>query len=365
MNQKRNSGFTLIELLAVIVILAIIALIAVPIIMDIISKANKSAFKDSAYGIISAGELYFAEQQLEPNGMLEDVTFNLPDTTKTLQLKGEVPTGSILITKEGKVAIAVHNNRYCVTKGIEDKDVTVTKEVANCKLANPNSLTALATTSTEVPEKPACLNDGTECAPGTPVAIKVNSTEVYNFYVISETENEVTLIMDRNIYAQGNTTEPNVAWISASDYSTANFEEGDNTSCSYDSCNDEGPITAISALKTRTSGWSNIPEREYIYSDDRVGNSYTAFSETMRARLLTYIEANDIKTANNDTMPTWMYINLQGTGDNNTQGYWLSAAHDSYSHRAWVVSYTGPINSIPVYYETYGIRPVIELSKSL
>ncbi|MEG2311687.1 MAG: prepilin-type N-terminal cleavage/methylation domain-containing protein, partial [Bacilli bacterium] len=41
-------GFTLIELLAVIIILAIIALIAVPLIMNIIDKAKKSAFEDSA-----------------------------------------------------------------------------------------------------------------------------------------------------------------------------------------------------------------------------------------------------------------------------------------------------------------------------
>ena len=139
MNQKKNRGFTLIELLAVIVILAIIALIAVPIIMNIINKANKSAFKDTAYGVISAGELYFAERQLEPNGMLEDVTFNLPETTKTLQLNGEVPTGQILITKEGKVAIAVHNNRYCVTKGIEDKDVTITEDYESCRIVMPGS----------------------------------------------------------------------------------------------------------------------------------------------------------------------------------------------------------------------------------
>ena len=57
--KKNKKGFTLIELLAVIVILAIIALIAVPVILNIIDKANKSAFKDTAYGIISAGEYHW------------------------------------------------------------------------------------------------------------------------------------------------------------------------------------------------------------------------------------------------------------------------------------------------------------------
>ena len=60
---EKKTGFTLIELLAVIVILAIITLIAVPVIINIINIANKSAFKDTAYGIIQAGEYYFAEKQ--------------------------------------------------------------------------------------------------------------------------------------------------------------------------------------------------------------------------------------------------------------------------------------------------------------
>ena len=138
MNKKRTKGFTLIELLAVIVILAIIALIAVPVIMNIINKANKSAFKDTAYGIINAGELYFAERQLEPLGMQNNVTIKLPDTTKTLELKGEVPTGEILITKDGKIALFIKNNRYCITKGLDDKDITVTEDIENCKLPTEN-----------------------------------------------------------------------------------------------------------------------------------------------------------------------------------------------------------------------------------
>ena len=78
-NMKRNkNGFTLIELLAVIVILAIIALIAVPAVMNIITKSRKSAFKDSAYGIIKAGELYYADRLLEPEGMTEDKMFTFP-----------------------------------------------------------------------------------------------------------------------------------------------------------------------------------------------------------------------------------------------------------------------------------------------
>ncbi len=60
--MKNKKGFTLIELLAVIIILVIIALITVPVIINIIERAERSAFKDSAYGIIKAGEVYYSNK---------------------------------------------------------------------------------------------------------------------------------------------------------------------------------------------------------------------------------------------------------------------------------------------------------------
>ena len=68
--KKNNKGFTLIELLAVIIILAIIALIAVPTIMNIIENSRKSAAADSAYGVISAAELWYSEALLDQNGSI-------------------------------------------------------------------------------------------------------------------------------------------------------------------------------------------------------------------------------------------------------------------------------------------------------
>ena len=364
MNQKKNRGFTLIELLAVIVILAIIALIAVPIIMNIISKANESAFKDTAYGIISAGELYFAEQLLEPAGMTSDVTMTLPDTR--LQLKGDIPEGQITITTEGKVAIALQNGRYCITKGILDDDITVTEDIENCSLPSNNdevkmaSLKALAVATEDI-VIPECVTNQTACAPGTSVAIKVNANTVYNFYVLNDSNNEVTLIMDRNLYSETDENNGNVLWINASDYAEANAD--DNTSCSAEACNDEGPITVVTTLKERTSTWNNIPERKYTYSDDGGGSKYQSFTKTMRARILTYTEAKGIKTTNNNTMPNWMYINLNTTGDNNTIGYWLSSADTSDSYIAHIVYCDGSISIAECRETVLGVRPVITLTK--
>ena len=366
--MKRNTtkGFTLIELLAVIVILAIIALIAVPIILNIIDKANKSAFKDTAYGIISAGELYFAEQQLEVNGMTESKTFNLPDTTNTLGLKGNVPEGYITITRGGDIELKVKNDRYCATKGFNDKDVTVTEDPNNCNLPSGGSgnqensgsgektLTSLAVdnftvsnvdgSNPTVVTKPACLIDGTECIVGTPVAVKVNDSNTYRFYVLNDENNKVTLIMDRNL--------------------------GDNVKWYFVQDNGSGPQTALNALTERTNEWTNIIEREYTYTDDGIDEvtgetNYASFRKTMRARLITYTESSGIRNANNYVAPEWLYINLYGTGDDSAWGYWTSAACTTSDGdpNAYLVDNTGYTGDDNPDSDEIGIRPVIELSK--
>ena len=372
--KKSKNGFTLIELLAVIVILAIIALIAVPVIMNIINKANKSAFKDSAYGVISAGELYYAERQLEPNGMTDDVTFNLPDETKALQLKGEVPTGTILITKEGKVAIAVYNNRYCVTKGIDDKDVIIIENYENCEITLPEkTLSEIVTTSEEVTSIPECIKNKVLCAPGTPVAFKVNENEVYNFYVIDETESEITLIMDRNLGGA-------IAWYSDGDDTTDN------------ETNELGPITALNYLNNETSTWTNIsPIKEYTYINQsysvssthgyqrlevkdgigkiisQYGNVKTTLVGTMRARFLTREESDSLLVPETNKPPKYLYGNLESpvSATQFNFGYWYLTARPCTETNVHTIDCFGQVTCSRNVYDNsmFGIRPVITLKK--
>jgi len=389
--QKREKGFTLIELLAVIVILAIIALIAVPVIMNIINKANKSAFKDTAYGVISAGELYFAERQLEPNGMLEDVTIKLPDATNTLGLKGDIPEGSITISKEGKTALAIQNGRYCITKGFDDTDVTVTEDYETCELAGsgndtPKTLSILAKEATftkvdgsayDTPTVtvPECITNKTKCNAGTPVAVEVAPDVIYKFYVLNDdtAKNEVTLIMDRNLYAEGNTTEPDVTWLNASDYPNSNFKTED------------GPTNALTVLKERTIGWINIPEYTYTLTNDAdgQGGSYTYSDITgelvtnVRARLprLEELTAAGLEcTTASGSCKTWLYGNLENTGDNNTDGYWTSTVNSNSWYDVWVLYHNGSVDCACHIHDTdmcladhhyylKGLRPVITLTK--
>ena len=394
--RMKKKGFTLIELLAVIVILAIIALIAVPVVMNIISKANKSAFKDSAYGLLKAGESYYTSELLEDaEGITEDVTFTFPNNIEGLEFQGSKPTGGTMtVRKDGKISLAIHNGKHCVTKGFEDEDIQISDDISNCGLSSggntSKTLSALATTysfkkvdeesiSTAVAEEvtvPSCITNKTKCNAGTPVAVEVAPNTVYKFYVLNDdtTKNEVTLIMDRNLYSAEDLTNRThaVAWINAEDYGNSAVKS------------DKGPLTALKVLKERTSGWTNIPAYTYTLTNDADGlggtNTYSPISksatategtpesvvENVRARLPRREEIYAVNNSENLRQTPWLYENLNDTGDDNTAAYWTSTVVSTESHIAWHVYHTGYL------YEflgsvnggsTYGLRPVITLSK--
>ncbi len=132
----RKKGFTLIELLAVIVILAMIALIATPIVLSILAKVRKSAFQDSAYGIMEAAKSYYAESILEENNPVDQVFSFEEGTTNELSYSGSKPKGGILtLSKDGEIELAIHNNELCAIKSKTDINVKLIKyEKEKCKI---------------------------------------------------------------------------------------------------------------------------------------------------------------------------------------------------------------------------------------
>ncbi len=135
-----KKGFTLIELLAVIVILAVIALIATPIVLGIISNAKKEAFKDTAYGIIEASRNEYIKEMYSTQ-TASNVTFTYTDgvesssvANKSLNYNGAKPSnGTVTLTKNGDVAIAIHDGVNCVYKSYSDNEVTIeTKPLSEC-----------------------------------------------------------------------------------------------------------------------------------------------------------------------------------------------------------------------------------------
>ncbi len=136
--MKKEKGFTLIELLAVIIILTIIALISVPLILNIIEKARKSAFQNSAYGIMESARLYYVENIID-NKELGDKVFSYEEEENELKYKGTRPKGGTIIVKSnGKIEMSIYNEKWCAIKR-EDKEsieiIDYNKET--CKIESP------------------------------------------------------------------------------------------------------------------------------------------------------------------------------------------------------------------------------------
>ncbi|MDD3453586.1 MAG: glycine-rich protein [Bacilli bacterium] len=123
-----KKGFTLIELLAVIVILALVALISVPMILNVIEKAKKSALQDSAYGIVEAANLYYA------NDLSKEMNTNLSFSCSKnkcisgineIKYKGNIDEGNLIITKSGDTLVCIDNNLNYALKQANENKVTI------------------------------------------------------------------------------------------------------------------------------------------------------------------------------------------------------------------------------------------------
>ena len=107
-SDMKKKGFTLIELLAVIVVLSVIALITVPMVMNVIEKTRKEAFKDSVLGAFTTLDYYLLKNDLQdiPEEGIE---------VKNLELKNNpFKYGIIIKNSEGKLeAVDVSDGKYC------------------------------------------------------------------------------------------------------------------------------------------------------------------------------------------------------------------------------------------------------------
>jgi len=382
MNQKRIKGFTLIELLAVIVILAIIALIAVPVIMNIINQANKSAFKNTAYGVIQAGELYFAEKQLEPNGMSGDVTIDLPDTTKQLVLKGEVPKGTITITEDGKISITVTNGRYCAKKGLEERDVTITEDVENCtpggsEGSNPEDTTELTLGSPIYfhPVENRICDGNTEYAPG-------NSATGFKdgcmkWYVYKIDGDNLGLILDHNTTA----TVPYNDDTTSIETPEQGLQMLD-TQLDADTVNWKVEADIIDArdILNLLPWYQNLEDKinwesQYKSDIDSAISTTGIKIQTNAANYTTALEmikamTNMLMTDYSDiALPKYLhedlYSNCANDGNCTIYGYWTKTVVTLTTNALWQVTPAPRLDYYDVssLSDAYGIRPVITISK--
>ena len=129
MNRK---GFTLVEVLAVVVILGIIGMITVPFIMNIVTKARRDAFVDSARIMVKSASEYRSNAVMNHT----DRTLNIDFATDKcpLDVSGELPNlGNLKMDEKGNVELMVWSDKagICVGKKIDSSEVKIVEADKN------------------------------------------------------------------------------------------------------------------------------------------------------------------------------------------------------------------------------------------
>ena len=380
MNKKK--GFTLIELLAVIVVLAIIVLIATPIVMNTIKNVQKGAAERSSDNYIDAVETAVATERLSGNILSGEYIIqadgNLCPTSGCgesdkdkiiIEANGNKPTSGIVTISDGRVTTGSIMTIGNYGVGYDDtvKRYTATKleTYNNGEVVYFNVTTGMKCTSSDYIETQSNTGVKEGCM---------------KFYVFNDNGGvTLNLILDHN-------TTAIVAWnlsgISAS-----------------------GPKEVLEQLKTDTKSWhGTITQANYnIDQTDQISNAkYIVDYNGYKARLITAQEVAQItenkswneKTADSlfylDTnkrdesstckienttrcMYGWLYdrthtdcttYGCKNNSDLTTYGYWTISSRADYSDRAWRVDCYARLSSDHVDYpRTYGVRPVITVSK--
>lgn len=164
--------------------------------------------------------------------------------------------------------------------------------------------------------KTNCYQDSS-CDAGTIIKYSVNSNEIKYFYVLSDDKTSITMQQRENTVSE-------IEWH----YTVLN---PDNT---------QGPDTALAALDTATSSWTNV-----IKENDKI------------ARLITYNEAVALG-CNFNECPEWMYTNLEST----TNGYWTNDKNPDNNTTAYSII-QGSLFYANANSKLNGIRAVIKVSR--
>lgn len=115
-----KKGMTLLELIGVIVLVATLALIAIPITLGIVDKTEMGSFRDSANGLIEAGQIYASSNSTEVHNN-EIAIFKCngnycgTDNGEILDFKGETPIGGQIVVypNDPTKLIGITNGKYC------------------------------------------------------------------------------------------------------------------------------------------------------------------------------------------------------------------------------------------------------------
>jgi len=398
--MRKKNGFTLIELLAIIVILAIIAVITVPIILNIIDNSKKGAAKDSAYGYKDSINKFYVSK------LSGDSSYNIPNKVYTVS---ELKTRGVSVSgqePDGNSWVQIVNNKVingCLQFG-EYKVNIINGELGNAQKGQCEELIEFNGTYVESQigdtHKGIVYLDPTDLSAECDAAASALNVNDYGkptgitqgcmkFYIYDDNgDGTVDMIVDHN-------TSGNVAWNSTGSNSSMAEVDDRLKDDTQDWVGSPRLIGAdeiahiVGADRNDTIKWDKTKEYANPVEDtslnsgtfnlDGTGTTYSSVdgwkkpvlnSESKSHYAWLYDYTYDCTSKNCNVSDDNSYPKI--TKDNSVKdwinGYWTSdkmtGSYAGFSNLVWYISRGGNLTSDKSVITSYGVRPVITLSKA-
>ena len=336
-----KKGFTLVELLAVIVILAIIALIATPIVLNVINQAQEGADLRSVEGYAKALETaYYADVMVGGNGDINSLTPEYSGATVNCEQK--IISNNKLILKNCIVNGSTNLYEYNNGKATKVGTGTSTTLYTTYKTGTTSEVSVIyfnPETNTKCDEKDAVSTTGT----------KTGCMKWYAIENSDSTKSTVDVILDHNTTA---------AVTYNSDKINTSMKE------------------IAEALERDTSTWESTLNARLITAGEIANiTGNTKFKEdTTTSSGWFYLDNNSqtqTATTQGASKYSWLFDYTKGCTsygcnieDSSNYGYWTSTPTAGSSTFVWRVHGDGNLH-ISNAYSSYGLRPVITISKEI
>ena len=360
--MKKRNAFTLIELLAVIVILAIIALIVTPVVSNIVSNAKIAANARSVEAHIKNIEYAIISKAFEGETTGNTDTFDNITQGNVIETAVTVPENDIVSCDAYEIEHGKIVNAYLCGKsdGSWNKLYNYSSDDGASVIEFKGTYVAAQSGDTH---KGIIYIDPTNLSnvcTANDNAVTNTTIGCKKFYIYNNDDNTYKMIMDRNLGT-------NVKWVSEEDYLAAS-----GTSAEYgtDGNNSKGALTINKILEERTTGWIGKPKHITVtelrtitgytstssfYFGSRANTSYSNQSDEQKLRQQSFYWLFEYTTS------CTSYGGRNSSGTSN--GYWSSTK--SGTVKAWSVTRAGRVYNSTVATSNLGIRPVLEIPKSL
>lgn len=350
--SKKNK--ILIIICAVILVILLSLAIIIPIIIkNNIEEEKKNILNNTNSLIMQIEEI--CKKEIATDDLIPTYKYEINDKKFVQEIKvtGELPDNGIIeLDKECIITLSINYGEYSVVKKADGK-----AEIVNHSIYENGSVIYFNPIEYKVCDdyKEENSNDG----------VKEGCMKWYTF---NDTKNssKVSLILDHN-------TTSSVRWVTSKDY--------DNATEDKEYSNDEGALTAKNKLNADTASWYSlsgpiarlitIKEISKIMNTNiDLGSKDNYFFESKLSKPLKSCYKDDISNCSYGWLYDHTAINCKDYGclnnsQSETYGYWTDTASTSEKLEAWQVYFDGRIMTSNINEIGFGIRPVIEVQKTL